>query len=187
MLFLFLLLPFLLFYVMKVALIDPREPHEKYSKLGMSVTIALGILPTLLFWSPASALYNASLVLALSAVMTPLFLSSMRTDTTEEWVRDKIFLVATRTIGAGMIAGILTYFGPKWFLAIAGITVFSFLSRLEMWLAASGSLVKYMGAVIGSAILMTIYYVMVDASQLTPNTWLDWKIHVKPFFGNGAS
>lgn len=172
---------------MKVALIDPREPREKYSKLGMTITIVLGVLPTLLFFAPASALYNASLVLALSAVMTPLLLSSMQTDTTEEWVRDKIFLVATRTIGAGMIAGVLTYFGPKWFLAIAVIAVCSFLSRLGLWLAASGSLVKYMGAVIGSAILMAIYYVMVDASQLSPDTWLNWKIHLEPIFGNGAN
>ncbi|MBV7541981.1 hypothetical protein [Acidovorax sp. sic0104] len=187
MLFLFILLPFLIFYVMRVALIDPREPNDEYSKLGMTITIVLGVLPTLLFWAPASALFNASLVLALSAVMTPIAFSSMKTDTAGEWVKDKLFLVAIRTIVAAALVGVLTYLGSGWFLAVAGFAVFLFLSRLGLWVAASGDPGRYWRALFGSAILMAIYYVMVDASQLTPKTWMDWKIHLEPFFVTSPS
>lgn len=175
MLILYFTLPLLLFLLARVSLVDPREPTDKPSRLGLFCTILAGSLPVLFYWAPHSAIYNASLALALSVVLTPLLFGAMKTDGGAEWVRDKLFLAGARTIFAAILAVPLTFLRSWWFLVLGTLALFSFLTRLHLWVLMGGNPKKYVGALLSALFIVSIYYVMVVESRITPHTWTDWR------------
>ena len=167
----FLLLPCMIYLSMRVVLIDPRLPAEKPSLFGLLVSICLGTLPVFLFWAPDSLLFNFLLALAISTIVSPILFSSMKTDDSVSWIKDKIFISVIRFVIATILIFPLTYFGTGWFIALASISIFSFLSWIPLWVSANGDVRTYAFSWLASCYVLSIYYVLVSESKVTPENW----------------
>jgi len=179
---LWLLLPFLLFKSFRVVSADPRVPAEQPGTLGVLASTAICLSPALFISAPASPLFNACLALGLSTLVSPMLFSAMSTgghstwiEDKAAWLRDKIFVLVVRTLAAAAIAVPLIWLDRSWFYVLAALALVSFISRWAMWNDAGGSSSKYGRAVFFAFCGLLAYSQMVNASELSPENWTDWR------------
>jgi len=175
-----LLAPVLLLLLMRVALVDPREPATHASALAVGVSVLLGWLPFWLVWAPDSPAFNAALCLALATVLTPLLFSAMKTEGARAWIGDKVFLVVVRSGTAAILAVPLMWCGSWWFIVLGALSLASFVSRSFMWTATGGSPRRYSGAVASGLVLVVMYWLLVESSQVTAASWTNWRGYLYP-------
>lgn len=168
-------MPVLLYFSLPILLVDPRIPSDKPNSIVLWVYIGLISLPAFLSWAPDSGLYNASLALGMSLLLTPMIFSTMRTDDFGEIARDIIFLIVVRTVFAAVLAIPLTWFASWWFIILGAIAIFSFYTRMYLWIPANGDASRYLVAILCCALILSIYFVLVDQSEVSPHTWSRWR------------
>jgi len=171
MLFIFLLLPYMIYLSMKVVLIDPRLPYDKPTIFELFISICLGTLPVFLYWAPKSLIFNFLLAVAISITVTPILFSTCKSNERFSWPKDKIYFSIIKFIFATILIYPLTYFGTDWFLALTVISIFLFLSRFSLWHEAKGNTRSYLVSFLASCYVLFTYYLLLGESKIQPENW----------------
>ncbi|HVE72327.1 MAG TPA: hypothetical protein VNI54_13240 [Thermoanaerobaculia bacterium] len=143
-------------------------------------SIGISLAPFFLFGAPQSGVFNAALALSLSAFLTPLLFSAMKTDTVLEALQDKVTVGCFHVLFALATGWLLARPMEGWLAALFALAFASFLSRAGLWLAAGGSIQRYTLALVLVFLVAFLYMPLVARSCITAETWRDWRVFVAP-------